>query len=131
MIEFSVKTGVKQGLVEITDQVRRAVRESGVADGVCTLYIPHTTAGVTINESADPAVKQDILMALQRLVPQDLRFKHLEGNAHAHVQASLVGASAHLPVEGGKLKLGTWQGVFFCEFDGPRTRRVWVTVQAG
>ena len=125
MIELSVKTSFKQGLVDITAQVQRAVRGAGVQSGVCVLYVPHTTAGITINESADPAVKEDILLALQRLTPPDLRYRHLEGNAHAHIQAALMGHSVQIPIEGGQLKLGTWQGIFFCEFDGPRSRLVW------
>jgi secondary thiamine-phosphate synthase enzyme len=90
------------------------------------LYVPHTTAGITINENADPAVKEDILDALVRLVPKSLEYKHLEGNAHAHIQSTLVGHFVLVPIEGGKPRMGTWQGVLFCEFDGPRKRTVWV-----
>lgn len=126
MIELPVKTSQKQGLVDITSQVQRAVRAAGVQSGICCLYVPHTTAAITINESADPAVKEDMLQALQRLVPPDLHYSHLEGNSHAHIQAALVGHSVHVPIEHGQLKLGTWQGVFFCELDGPRNRLVWV-----
>lgn len=126
MIRLQVKTSVQQGLIDITAQVQRAIRESGLLQGLCTLFVPHTTAGITINESADPAVKDDVLAALKRLVPVDLHYGHLEGNAHAHIQATLTGSSVQIPVEEGQLCLGTWQGVFFAEFDGPRTREVWV-----
>ncbi len=101
------------------------VRDAG--DGVAVVYVPHTTAGVTINEDADPSVRDDIEMALDRLVPHDLPFTHLEGNADAHVKASLMGSSVMVPVVGGALQQGTWQGVYFAEFDGPRRRRVLVT----
>jgi len=128
LIRLQVKTGVKQGFIDITAQVQRAIREAGLSQGLCMVFVPHTTAGITINESADPAVKEDILSTLQRLIPQDLHYGHLEGNAHAHIQAILVGSSVQLPIEQGQLCLGTWQGVFFGEFDGPRTREVWVQV---
>lgn len=126
MKAITVQTQREQELIDITAQVERAVRELGIPEGSCALYVPHTTAGITINENADPAVKEDILDALVRLVPKSLSYKHIEGNAHAHIQSSLLGHSALVPIEGGKLKLGTWQGVLFCEFDGPRKRTVWV-----
>ncbi len=128
MITLQVKTSVKQGLVNITTQVQRVIRESGVAQGVCTLYVPHTTAAITINESADPSVKEDVITGLKKLVPEDPSYRHLEGNSHAHIQSILVGNSVQVFVEDGQLKLGTWQGIFFCEFDGPRTRDLWVKV---
>lgn len=128
MITLQVKTSVKQGLVNITTQVQRVIRESGVAQGVCTLYVPHTTAAITINESADPSVKEDVITGLKKLVPQDPSYRHLEGNSHAHIQAILVGNSVQVFIEDSQLKLGTWQGIFFCEFDGPRTRDLWVKV---
>ena len=131
MKALRVKTQRAEELLDITPQVERAVRELGLQDGACLLYVPHTTAGITINENADPAVKEDILDTLTRLIPKSLRYKHLEGNAHAHIQSSLVGHSALVPVENGRLKLGTWQGVLFCEFDGPRERTVWVIPLAG
>ncbi len=130
MIAIQVKTAARQGLVDVTAQLQRAVRQSGVETGLCALFVPHTTAGITVNESADPAVKEDILAALQRLAPAEARYRHLEGNAHAHIQAALVGHSVQLPIAGGQLKLGTWQGVFLCEFDGPRTREIWLTAVA-
>ncbi|MCX8103891.1 MAG: secondary thiamine-phosphate synthase enzyme YjbQ [Candidatus Bipolaricaulota bacterium] len=125
---LQIKTQAKHEIVDITDRVARAVRESALADGVCTIYVPHTTAAITINENADPAVKEDILHALARLVPAGPHYKHAEGNAHAHIRASLVGHSVTVPIEAGRLALGTWQGILFCEFDGPRQREVWITV---
>jgi secondary thiamine-phosphate synthase enzyme len=127
MKTFEVRTSAREVFVDITDELADAARELGVTDGVLVVTVPHTTAGVTINENADPSVRADVLMALERLVPRSLPFRHAEGNADAHVKASLMGASAYVPVEGGRLKLGTWQGVYFCEFDGPRRRRVDVT----
>ncbi len=126
MRALRVKTQRAEELIDITAQVERAVRELGLRDGAVMLYVPHTTAGITINENADPSVKEDLRDVLAKLVPRDLNYKHLEGNAHAHVRSSLVGHSALVPVEDGQLKLGTWQGVLFCEFDGPRERTVWV-----
>ena len=124
MKEIRVSTGSRTELIDITSEVQKAVRESGVTEGVCHVYVPHTTAGVTINENADPSVRQDILTELNKIVPFDDNYRHLEGNAAAHIKASLVGSSESILVEGGRLLLGTWQGVFFCEFDGPRSRRV-------
>lgn len=126
MRRLTVKTQREQELVDITDQVEKAVRELQVGSGVCALYVPHTTAAITINENADPAVKEDIVTSLARLVPASLEYQHLEGNAHAHIQSSLVGHSVLVPVEQGQLRMGTWQGILFCEFDGPRERTVWV-----
>ena len=116
-------------MLDITGQVGAAVREAGVADGQVTVYVPHTTAGVTINENADPDVVHDVLAALDAAVPWRQGFyQHTEGNSAAHVKSSMVGCSAVVPVAGGRLALGTWQAVFFCEFDGPRTRRAILTV---
>lgn len=121
---IEVKTQDKEELVDITAQVQEEISSSGMEDGFCLVYVPHTTAGVTINENADPSVKEDLLMTMKRIVPESLPFKHLEGNSPAHVKASLVGSSINLIVKEGRLSLGTWQGVFFCEFDGPRRRKV-------
>jgi secondary thiamine-phosphate synthase enzyme len=121
---FDVRTSSRLEMVDITRQVRDAVASHGAGDGWCTVYVPHTTAGVTINEGADPDVASDILDALERIVPSGGSYRHREGNAAAHVKASLVGSSARVPIEGGRLALGTWQAVFFCEFDGPRSRTV-------
>lgn len=124
MKEIRVSTKSRTELVDITREVQKEVAESGVHDGICHIYVPHTTAGVTINENADPSVREDILMELNKTIPFEDSYRHLEGNAAAHVKATIVGSSETVPVEGGRLALGTWQGVFFCEFDGPRSRRV-------
>jgi len=123
---ITVRTGEKRVLVDITDRVAGAVRSADDPDGVWMVYVPHTTAGVTINEGADPAVARDVLMAFERAAPEDLPYEHLEGNSPAHVMSCLAGASALVAVEDGELRLGTWQSVFLCEFDGPRTRNVWL-----
>ena len=128
MLQFEVKTGSRECLEDITPRVQEALATSGLQSGVCTVYVPHTTAGVTINENADPDVCRDLIAFLGELVPRGWRFRHGEGNSDAHVKASLLGASAQIPVTGGRLGLGTWQGIFFAEFDGPRTRRVQVMV---
>lgn len=128
MQTFDVTTASRAAFVDITREVAAAAAASGVADGVVVVSVPHTTAGVTINENADPSVRTDILMALERLVPPTLPFTHAEGNADAHVKAGLMGASVQVPLVGGRLALGTWQGIYFCEFDGPRRRRVNVVV---
>ena len=130
MRTLDMRTTERVGFVDITATVEAAVRETGVTDGVAVVYVPHTTAGVTINENADPTVRRDLAMALDRLVPGDLPFAHLEGNSDAHVKASLMGSSVTIPVRQGRLQLGTWQGVYFAEFDGPRTRRYSVSVVA-
>jgi len=121
-----VKTGAKTELVDITAQVQQAVSASGIQNGFCLLYVPHTTAAVTINESADPSVKEDVLMILNQIVPWKAGYRHMEGNSPAHVKATLVGASEWIAVAQGRLVLGTWQGIFFCEFDGPRSRKLHV-----
>jgi secondary thiamine-phosphate synthase enzyme len=126
--EIQVKTKTRNELVDITPQVEKAVKESGIAEGICIIAVPHTTAAVTVNENADPSVKADIIVKLSEVVPAGDRYRHLEGNADAHIKATLVGPSETLVVRDGRLSLGTWQGVFFCEFDGPRTRKVWVRV---
>lgn len=125
---LSVKTSSRSQMVDITRQVQDAVKSSGVSDGLCTVYVPHTTAGVTINENADPDVTQDILDTLEHLVPPNAGYRHREGNADSHVKASLMGFSVSVIVEKGRLVLGTWQGIYFCEFDGPRDRQVYVSV---
>lgn len=115
-------------MVDITAEVQRAVARLGQGSGICVVYVPHTTAGVTINENADPTVRSDLLRALDRVVPWKADYEHDEGNAAAHVKASLVGSSQSVIVEAGRLALGTWQGIYLAEFDGPRTRQVWVRV---
>jgi secondary thiamine-phosphate synthase enzyme len=126
--EIEINTKARNELVDITQQVEKVVEEAGIAEGICVVVVPHTTAGVTINENADPSVKADIIAKLGELVPAGDRYHHQEGNADAHIKAVLVGTSEVLVVRGGQLALGTWQGVFFCEFDGPRSRQVWVRV---
>ncbi len=128
---FSVRTSARTDLVEITAEVERLVVASGVEDGVCWICVPHTTAGVTINENADPSVQRDIKLVLDRMVPWEGGYAHAEGNSAAHVKASLMGSSAAVPVEKGSLILGTWQGIYFCDFDGPRSRKVIVKVMEG
>jgi secondary thiamine-phosphate synthase enzyme len=125
---ISVKSSVKEELIDITGQVAAAVSESGVQDGLCFAFAPHTTAAVTINENADPAVKKDIITGLKSLDLEKLNFLHDEGNSPAHIKSSLVGASELVVIKNGKLQLGTWQGIFFCEFDGPRHRKVYVKI---
>ena len=128
---LSVKTTGRTELIDITSQISKLVKKSDVSEGLCMLYVPHTTAAVTINESADPSVKGDILMVLNQVIPWDADYRHLEGNSPAHVKSTLVGASELVAIENGALVLGTWQGLFFCEFDGPRTRKVHVRILEG
>ncbi len=125
---LTVKTKSRTDLIDITSDVQNTVRSSGIADGLCLLYVPHTTAAITINESADPSVKDDILMILNEIVPWEAKYRHLEGNSPAHVKSTLVGASELVAIENGRLVLGTWQGIFFCEFDGPRTRKLHINI---
>jgi len=129
MESFSIRTKSRTDLVDITSEVENAVGKSGLQEGLCCVYVPHTTAGVTINENADPSVRRDIMMELDKIVPLQNGYEHGEGNSAAHIKASLVGTSVCIPVSGRRLALGTWQGVYFCEFDGPRSRRVHVTVR--
>jgi secondary thiamine-phosphate synthase enzyme len=131
MQTIEVSTRERTCMLDITGDVERVVGDIGVKEGLCTVLVPHTTAGITINENADPSVKRDILAQLAKLVPDDGRYSHAEGNADAHIKASLMGSSVQVPVRGGRLQFGTWQGIFFCEFDGPRRRKVWVSVLPG
>ena len=124
--QFSVRTNSRCQMIDITGQVRSLLKESGYQNGICQVYVPHTTAGVTINENADPDVPRDILATLERLVPLHGNYRHSEGNSDAHIKASLMGFSQTVFFESGNLILGTWQSLFFCEFDGPRTRSVFV-----
>ena len=121
-----VKTRSQTELIDITSEIQELVRISGIDNGICMLFVPHTTAAVTINESADPSVKADILMVLNSVIPWKAGYRHLEGNSPAHVKSSMIGPSELLAIENGRLVLGTWQGIFFCEFDGPRTRKIHV-----
>ena len=128
---FKLTTRSHSEFVDITAEVRNVLETSNVSDGVCQVFIPHTTAGVTINENADPDVTADMIGALEKTFPWNGAYRHMEGNSAAHIKASLMGFSAFVPVENGRLVLGTWQGVYFCEFDGPRTRNVLVNVIGG
>jgi secondary thiamine-phosphate synthase enzyme len=131
MQEFNVRTRNRVELIDITGQVREALRDEGVEDGLCLVFCPHTTAAITINENADPDVSRDVVAELNKIVPFDDGYQHSEGNSAAHIKSSLVGCSETLVVEGGRPVLGTWQGVYFCEFDGPRSRRVQVKAIGG
>jgi len=123
-----LRTKAREELIDITRTVEEDVSFSGIKEGLCVVYVPHTTAAVTINEDADPSVREDILRQLKNLAPRKGEYSHLEGNSDAHIKSSLLGASQTIPVHEGRLVLGTWQGVFFCEFDGPRDRRFYVTL---
>jgi secondary thiamine-phosphate synthase enzyme len=131
MQTFQVRTSARTEFIDVTRSVEEAVRQTGVGDGICIIFIPHTTAAVTINENADPNVVQDIIMELNKIVPFQDPYRHMEGNSPSHIKASLVGCSQVVFVESGKLVLGAWQGIFFCEFDGPRDRKVHVKVISG
>jgi secondary thiamine-phosphate synthase enzyme len=128
---LSVKTRERTELVDITSDINRLVQNSGVDQGLCMLYVPHTTAAVTINESADPSVKSDILMILNQIIPWETNYRHLEGNSPAHIKTTLVGSSELIAIENKQLVLGTWQGIFYCEFDGPRSRKLHVRIVEG
>jgi secondary thiamine-phosphate synthase enzyme len=130
-VELTVRTSRAEEFVDVTERVEKALVEVGLEEGAVLVYVPHTTAGATINEGADPAVRRDMLAALARIVPDDQAFEHAEGNSPAHVKASLVGSSVLVPVAGGRLRLGRWQSVYLCEFDGPRSRKVWVSAAGG
>ena len=131
MKTFSVSTRERVDLVDITSQVAQEVAKSSVGSGTVTIYVPHTTCGVTINESADPDVARDIKMYLTKLVPQDGDFRHSEGNSDSHIKTSMIGSSENIFIENGKLVLGMWQGIFLCDFDGPRTRKVYMKIVEG
>ena len=128
MRKFEIRTRRRTDMIDITAKVREAVRAEGRASGICTVFVPHTTAGVTINENADPDVRRDILAELEKVIPFDDHYTHGEGNSAAHIKTVLTGSSAQVIVENGMLCLGTWQSIFLCEFDGGRTREVWVKV---
>jgi secondary thiamine-phosphate synthase enzyme len=128
--KIKVQTGHTTEMINITVEVQREVTRSGVKDGLVTVYVPHTTAGITINEGADPSVKEDIVDTINELVPWERVYGHAEGNSPAHIKASLVGPSEAIPLENGRLQLGQWQSIFLCEFDGPRERFIYVKVMA-
>jgi secondary thiamine-phosphate synthase enzyme len=127
---LEVRSGKRADAIDVTDRVQQVVSESGIQNGLCHVYVPHTTAGVFINENADPDALSDILQTLEALVPWENGYRHAEGNAAAHIKASLVGTSQVVPVRKGRLALGRWQGIFFADFDGPRERHFQVTVLA-
>lgn len=126
---ISVKSGSTEELIDITEQVMKAVNDLNVSEGLCCVYTPHTTAAVTINENADPSVRRDILTGLRSLNLEKVHYLHGEGNSPAHIKSSLIGASEIVIIENGSLQLGTWQGIYFCEFDGPRTRKVYISIR--
>jgi secondary thiamine-phosphate synthase enzyme len=128
---LSVRTNTRTELLDLTSQVQDVVNQSGVSEGLCHVFVPHTTAAVTINENADPSVKADILMVLNKIISDREPYRHQEGNSPAHVKASVIGPHLTVLVSKGRLVLGTWQGIFFCEFDGPRSRRLHVKVVRG
>ena len=127
-IRLNVKTTAHTQMVDVTDQIQKAVTESGVREGICTVFVPHTTAAVTINENADPDVVRDFTMEINKIVPWEDGYRHMEGNSAAPLKASLMGFSEHIIIERGRLLLGTWQGIYFCEFDGPRHRKLLVKI---
>jgi secondary thiamine-phosphate synthase enzyme len=131
MDEISVKTSFQTQFIDITSKVNEVLHKTGIMDGVCTVFTPHTTAGITINENADPDVPRDIIKEVGKIVPLDAGYAHVEGNSAAHIKSSLFGCSETVIIMNGSLMLGTWQSVFFCEFDGPRNRKVWVKIIGG
>lgn len=127
-LEYSITTSSRTELVNIDHLIREAIAESGVKDGICCVFVPHTTAGIIINENTDPNVAVDILKELNKTIPFNDHYAHIEGNSAAHIKSSLVGCSISIIIENGRPKFGTWQSVFFCEFDGPRRRKVWIKI---
>jgi len=128
MENISIQTSSRIEMIDITRLVNQAIGKTDIQEGICTVYCPHTTAGLAINENADPDVVRDILMKLNRLVPANESYQHLEGNADAHIKSTLVGQSVQVIISRNRLQLGTWQGIYFCEFDGPRHRNIWIQV---
>jgi len=127
---INIKTKTRTEFVDITSEIQQVIDEAGIKDGICCMYVPHTTAGITINEGADPSVVSDIQRTLSKLIPNNLNYSHMEGNSDAHIKSTVVGASKTVIIDDGKLLLGTWQSIFFCEFDGPRHRRVLVKLMS-
>lgn len=128
MEEIQISSEKRNQMIDITSRVQQLVHDSGAEEGTCLIYCPHTTAAITINEGADPAVQEDILNALEEIIPA-IDFQHMEGNSDAHIKSSMVGPSEEIPIRNRKIKLGRWQKIFFCEFDGPRSRNVWIKVK--
>ncbi len=131
LYSIEIKTNKRMEMVDVTGTVREIVRKAGVRNGICVLYVPHTTAAVTVNENADPSVRRDISRTLAKLVPAGAGYEHLEGNADSHIKATMVGPSETLIIVNGDILLGTWQGIFFCEFDGPRRRKMFIKIVEG
>ncbi|MBI4961812.1 MAG: YjbQ family protein [Desulfomonile tiedjei] len=131
METLQVKTGSRTQFMDVTSRVKEAIAKSGVSEGIAVVYVAHTTAAITINEAADPSVVEDIQQKLSQLVPYKDAYRHMEGNSDAHIKTSMMGSSVHLIISGGSPVLGTWQGIFFCEFDGPRTRNIHIKVVPG
>jgi secondary thiamine-phosphate synthase enzyme len=129
MVKITVPTSVHAEMIDITAPVQEALAQSGVKSGLCVVFVPHTTAGITINENADPDVQRDILAQMEKIAPQKGDYRHNEGNSAGHVKTSLFGSSVTIPVEDGRLCLGTWQAIYFCEFDGPRQRQAWIQIR--
>jgi secondary thiamine-phosphate synthase enzyme len=125
---LNISTKKRNEFVDITSEIEKLVEEENVEEGICIIFCPHTTAGLTINENADPSVKKDVISHLEKMVPYDKNYSHIEGNADSHIKSSLLGSSLNLIIHQKKLVLGTWQGIYFCEFDGPRTRKVYVKI---
>ena len=125
---FQISTELETELIDITSNIEKLIKDSKVTEGICSVFVPHTTAGIVINENADPSVKRDFLVELNKMVPDREYYTHAEGNSSAHIKTNIVGSSETIFIENGRLLLGTWQGIFFCEFDGPRTRTVWVKI---
>jgi len=130
MEKISIKTAKRIDLIDITGQIQNIVSKSKAKDGICFVFCPHTTAGLTINENADPQVKRDIINTLDKLVPENAGYAHTEGNADSHIKSSLFGSTLTIFIEDGQLTFGTWQGIYFCESDGPRSREVWIKILA-
>jgi secondary thiamine-phosphate synthase enzyme len=126
VIEIESKN--REEMISITDKVSEIIRKAKIKEGICVIYVPHTTAGVTINEDADPSVKKDILNHLSKIIPYNESYSHIEGNADAHIKASIIGSSVNVIINNGELLLGRWQGIFFCEFDGPRRRKIYLKI---
>ncbi len=131
LYSIEIKTNRRMEMVDVTGTVREIVRKAGIRNGICVLYVPHTTAAITINENADPSVRRDISRTLAKLVPAGAGYEHLEGNADSHIKATMVGPSETLIITNGDILLGTWQGIFFCEFDGPRRRKMFIKIVEG
>lgn len=131
MEKINIKTAKRIDLIDITEAIQNIVAKSKVRDGVCFIFCPHTTAGLTINENADPSVRRDIINMLNKLVPENAGYAHTEGNADSHIKSSLFGSALTIFIEAGQLALGTWQGIYFCEGDGPRSREIWLKILGG